>query len=686
MKAFIKNCLPIFTFIFLLNGAVIFSQQNFPEGRLIKKENMDLTVDPNTDFYEYSNGNWLKNNPIPPEYSRWGSWDELIEKNNIVLREILENTSLSANNTKDEDLRKLWDLYFCAMDTVKLESEGYKPLKEDFERIDVINSVDDLIRVFSYLKSFRSGGLFGLYAGQDDKNSSNVILQINQGGLGMPDKAYYLRDDSKSLGIKNQYAEYISRMFTLTGIDKSVSEKAAQKIIEMETRLAESSMDRTEMRQAEATYHLMSLDELKELSPSFSWDILFSELGINDKSNFQKGIIVGQPEFVKEVGRMITDVRLSDWKDYLKWNLLRYAASYLGSDFANENFNFNNKVLRGTELRRPRWKESINIVENAMGEALGKYFVERRFKPEAKQRALEMVDNIKAAFKNRILNNEWMSEATKNEALKKLSSFVVKIGYTDKWRDYSGLGIDRSSLYKNMKNASVFNLKYNLDKLNKPVDKTEWGMSPQTVNAYYSSSKNEIVFPAGIMQPPFYDAKADDAVNYGGIGSVIGHEITHGFDDQGRKYDSEGNLKDWWTKDDAEKYKERADKLARQYSSYLVTDTFHINGYLTLGENIADLGGLLIAYDAFKNKIKDVGIPLIDGFTPEQRFFLNFSQVWKANRRPEALKLQINTDPHSPGRFRVIGTLSNMPAFKDAFGGKEGDPMINDDSKMVVIW
>ncbi|MEO6693760.1 MAG: M13 family metallopeptidase, partial [Ignavibacteria bacterium] len=453
-------------------------------------------------------------------------------------------------------------------------------------------------------------------------------------------------------------------------------------------RLAKASMSRVDMREAEATYHLMTLEELRSLTPDLSWDLIFNEIGLTDKSKFDKGINVAQPEFFKEVNRLLTDVSIEDWKAYLKWNLVRSSADKLSSDFANASFNFYSRVLRGTEQKQPRWKQSLEFVESAMGEPLGQLFAEQKFTPQTKAKALEMVANIKEAFRVRLLANEWMSDKTKKEALKKLSTFEVKIGYTDKWKDYKSLDIDRTSLSlaENLISATKHNMKLNLDKIGQPVENAEWFMLPQTVNASYSQSKNDITFPAGIMQPPFYDPNADDAMNYGSIGAVIGHEITHGFDDQGRKYDADGNLRDWWTEADAKNFKILADKLVEQFNGYLVDDSLHIKGDLTLGENIADLGGMLVAYDALQKTLEGKERPLIDGFTPEQRFFLGFSQVWKVNTRPEALRLQVNTDPHSPGRFRVIGTISNVPAFMDAFNGKKGDPMINNDEKRVVIW
>lgn len=652
----------------------------------IDPANLDISADPNTDFYEYSNGNWIKNNPIPPEFSSWSSWSELRDKNTEKLRLILEHAMTVSSASKVSDLQKLGDLYFTAMDTATIEKLGPEPMKEDLSKIDAIQSREDFQKVFAYLKTFRNGGLFSYFAGQDDKNSQNVILQLFQGGLGLPERDYYLKEDDRSKNIRNKYLEYMSNMFKLIGYDEMSSMNAAQKIMDIETRLANASMSRVEMRDAEATYHLMKYDELLSLTPDFSWETLFAELGINDKSNFVNGVIVAQPEFFKELNRMMTDVSIEDWKNYLKWNLMRWAADKLSSDFVTESFNFSNKTLRGVEEQRERWKISIAFVNGAMGEPLGKYYVEKNFTPETKAKAEEMVKNIKESFAERIKNNEWMSPGTKEEALKKLSKFDVKIGYTSQWKDYSGLQIDRSSFYENMKRAAAYNQKLNLGKISKPVNMYDWNLTPQTVNASYNASKNSITFPAGIMQPPFFDPNADDAVNYGGIGSVIGHEMTHGFDDQGRKYDGDGNLRDWWTQQDADNYKLRADKLAKQYSGFVVLDSLHVNGVLTLGENIADLGGMLISYHALKKTLSGKETELIDGFTPEQRFFLAYSQLWRENRRPDAVRLQVNTDPHSPGKFRVNGVVPNMTEFMQAFKGKPGDPMVNSPDKIVVIW
>jgi len=680
-------------FILLISLAVFFSLNEiaFPQSSNDLKsgldpENINNSIDPNSDFFDFACSNWLVKNPIPAESSRWGTWDVIIEKNNEVLRSVLEKASSNTSAPKGSIEQKLGDLYFTSMDTVKIEKEGIAPLADYLAMIDGISNKDEFQKVLAYLKSIGTGGVFSFRAGQDDKNSNDVILQLFQGGLGLPGKEYYTKDDENSIKTREKYMEFMNTIFVLMGNDNSTAGNISRRIMDIEKRMSDASMTRVEMRPAEATYHLMTLKEVRDLMPDYNFDVLFAEIGLENNSKFEKGINVGQPEFFKEINRMLTDVSLDDWKNYLKWNLVRNNADKLSTDFEKANFEFYGKTLRGSEVQKPRWKKSISFVESAMGEPLGQLFVEIRFKPETKTKALEMVNNIKESFKDRINQNEWMSEVTKKEALKKLSTFNVKIGYTDEWKDYSGLEIDRVSFLDNMIRASEYRIKLNLDKIGKPVDKNEWFMNPQTVNAYYSASKNEIVFPAGVMQPPFFDPEVEDAVNYGGIGAVIGHEISHGFDDQGRKYDGDGNLKDWWTEEDADKFKERAEMLAKQYSGYQAVDSYYVDGNLTLGENIADLGGLITAYHAYMKTIDYNDDVKIDGFTPSQRFFLGFAQIWRGDYRPEMLTMLVKTDSHSPPKFRVNGTIYNIPEFMKAFGGKEGDPMINSKDKIVVIW
>ncbi len=682
MKAFFNFCLILFL---MLIAGLGYSQETSSTNQVrgITVEDMDFSVDPNQDFYLYSSGKWLEQSTIPADMSSWSNLVKIRLDNEKALKEILErDPNLSSNS----NAQKLADIYMTAMDTLKIQADGFDPVKDDLAMIDGIKSKDDFMNVFTEMKRYGGGGLFSMWAGQDDKNSENVILQFYQSGLGMPERDYYFREDPKSVEVQKKYRQFIENIFVLIGNDRKQAAEIADNIMSLETRLANASMSRVAMREAEATYHLMELKEAKALMPDFAWDMLFDKLLINESGNFEKGVNVGQPEFFREVNKMLGDVPIDSWKNYLKWQLLRRSADKLSKPFADEAFEFYSKTLRGVEEQKPRWRTSLDFVEDAMGEALGQMFVAEKFRPEAKQKALEMVGYIKEAFRDRLLQNEWMSDETKKKALDKLSTFVVKIGYPDVWRDFSGLKTDRSSLYANMKNAALFNQQYYIQKLNKPVDRNSWWMNPQTVNAYYSSSKNEIVFPAGILQPPFYHLDVDDAVNFGGIGMVIGHEITHGFDDQGRKYDGDGNLTDWWTEEDAAMFKERSDKIVEQYNNYKVADDLHVNGELTLGENIADLGGLVIAYYGLQKALEGKSRELIDGFTPEQRFFLSHSQIWRSKMRPETMRLLVQTDSHSPSEFRVIGPISNMEEFMNAFGGKPGDPMVRPDGERVVIW
>lgn len=651
----------------------------------IKKVNFDESVAPCQDFYQYVNGNWLKNNPIPPEYPRWGSFIILDDENNKVLKTILEDAAKNTSASKGSKYQIIGDLYATAMDSAKIESLGWTPLKPLFEKIDAVKSVPELVKAIGFLNANREGTVFYLYAGQDEKSSEDVILQLGQSGLSLPDRDYYTKEDEKSLDIRNKYFDHVKNIFKLVGENEATAFDYANIVMNIETRLAKASMTRVEMRDPEATYHKMFLADLQDLTPDFNWNTYFGEMGLTDSKYFLKGFIVGQPDFLKEFNTMLKEVKLDDWKVYFKFHLINGNAGYLSSPFVEENFKFAGQTLSGQKQMQPRWKRMNGVVNRAVGELLGQIYVEKMFSPKAKERAKELVNNIKESLKKRIENSSWMSPETKKAAIYKLEKIYVKIGYPDKWKDFTGIEINRDSFWGNVLSAQKFNFKKNLDKVGKPVDRDEWGMTPQTVNAYYSSQRNEIVFPAAILQPPFFDADADDALNYGGIGAVIGHEITHGFDDQGRKFDAEGNMKDWWTKDDETKYKSLADKIVEQFDEYLV-DKSHVNGKLTLGENIADLGGLTISYYALEKTLEGKEKKLIDGFTPEQRFFINWAQVWRLNQSPEMAQLQVNTDPHSPSRYRVNGPLSNLKEFLDAFGCKDDNMMMSRKDKIVTIW
>lgn len=659
------------------------SPQKSTEVKPIDPANMDLTVSPADDFYQYANGNWLKNNPIPPEYSRWGSFTYLAEKNLKDLKTIFDEAAAANAGEKGSNLQKIGDFYATGMDSNKIEAEGVKVLQTEFERINNIKTTRDLEKLIAHLQSMGANALFNFFSAQDKKNSSMMIAWLYQGGIGLPDRDYYLKQDQRSKDLRAKYVTHVTNMFKLLGDSPEKAAENAQTVMNLETQIARASMTRLQQRDPVATYNKMSSRKLSEIAPGIHWSAYFANVGVEKIGD----INVAQPEFFKEISKMIKRVDLNDWKVYLRWHLIHSAAGYLNSAFVNESFDFYGKTLRGTKKLQTRWKRVLRETSADLGEAVGQLYVERYFPPVAKKRALEMVMNLKKVFRERIKNVDWMSEETKQKALQKLAAFNVKIGYPDKWKDYSKLEIKRDAYVLNVMRAAGFEFKKDLAKIGKPVDKAEWHMTPQTVNAYYSPSMNEIVFPAAILQPPYFNPDADDAVNYGAMGVVIGHEMTHGFDDKGRQFDAHGNLTDWWTKEDAERFEARAAVLAKEFDQFVPVDTVHINGKLTLGENIADLGGLNIAFQALQEALKKYPQPQkIDGFTPEQRFFLSYAQVWRNNIRKKALLLRLKTDVHSPGKYRVDGPLKNLPAFFTAFHVKEGDKMYLPPEKRAKIW
>lgn len=667
-----------FLLLSILTVSFGFAQEYKP----IDPANMDLTVKPCDNFYYYSNGTWLKNTPIPDAFSSWGSFTELSEKNNEVLKAILEEAASDMKAKKGSGVQKVGDFYATGMDSAAIEALGWKPIAGDLKRIDALKDAKGVQAELARLHSMGVGGLFGFFSTIDAKNSTQVIGALSQGGLGLPDRDYYLEEDEKSKKNREQYVAHVAVMFRLIGDDEATARANAETVMAFETRLAKSSRTRVERRDPDKNYNKMSQKQLAELAPNFEWVPFFEGAGWQNPGD----VNVGQPEFFTEVSTMTREVPVADWKVYLKWRVVNAAAPSLSSAFVNENFNFFGKTLTGAKELQPRWKRIRAVINSQLGEVLGEMYVARAFPPEAKAKALEMVNNLKEAMREHIAKLEWMDDSTKTAALKKLNSFGVKIGYPDKWRDYSKLQIDRKSYFENLRRGAAFSMAYNLNKIGKPVDKTEWGMTPPTVNAYYSSTRNEIVFPAGILQHPFFDFKADDAVNYGGMGAVIGHEISHGFDDQGSKFDADGNLKMWWTAETRKKFDERTAVLGAQFDGYTVLDSLHVNGKLTMGENIGDLGGLALAYTALMNSLKGKDTPLIDGFTPQQRFFLSWAQVWRRNNRPEQLRLQVKTDPHSPAEFRTNGPIVNMQEWYDAFGcGPEGTMYLAAD-KRAKIW
>jgi predicted metalloendopeptidase len=641
--------------------------------------NLDRTCKPCENFYEFAMGGWMKSNPIPAEYPTWGTFAQLRDNNLAAMRTILDTAVASPAASGSND-QKIGDFYASCMDTTAIEAAGAKPLAVDFAAIDAIIDRKSLDAEIAHLHRDGLNAAFAFGALPDFKNSSQMIALAHQGGLGLPDRDYYLRDDEHSKQLRDGYALHVAKMFELAGDAPEKASSEAKTVMAFETSLAKASRTRVELRDPDKNYNKMTLAQLKTLTPDWSWESYMQAVGAPAVAD----INIGQPDFFKELDHQLADTSLADWKTYLRWHVLHHAAPALSDAFVNENFNFYGKQLSGTKELQPRWKRCVQSTNQNLGEALGEAYVRKYFPPEAKARAKEMVNNLITALRSDIPALSWMGAETKQQALAKLQAFTVKIGYPDKWRDYSKLSIDRGSYLGNLRRSEEFEQARDLAKIGKPVDRSEWGMTPPTVNAYYNPTFNEIVFPAGILQPPFYDPKADDAVNYGGIGAVIGHEISHGFDDQGSKFDGKGNLNNWWTEEDRKNFTERGDCIVQQFNGYEVEPGLHQNGKLVLGESIGDLGGLAVAYAAYEKSIEGKRPADMDGFTPEQRFFLGWAQVWGANQRPEAARLQTNTDPHPLPRFRGNGPLSNMEAFAKAFGCKKGDPMVREQS--CKIW
>ena len=666
-------------------AATAFAQQPAPTETHygLDPANLDISVKPSHDFFQYANGGWLKKNPVPSEYSRYGSFEELTEKNYRDLHQILEEAAANTSAPAGGNLQKVGDYYASAMDSAQAERLGTTPLSAEFDRIAALSSTSDLPSLIAHRHIHGIPCPFNFFVDQDAKSSTDVIAQLYQGGLGLPDRDYYTKEDDRSKTIREEYGKHVAKMFELLGDNASTASAEAKTVMEMETALAKASMTRLERRDPNATYHKMKLDEVSALTPGFSWETYFRDLGLPSPG----ALNVGQPGFFKEMDRQLASRSLDDWKTYLRWHLIRATAPMLSSAFVNESFHFNGTVMTGAKELRPRWKRALNSVNEGLGEALGIQYVKKHFSPRAKARALEMVSNLREAFRKRIETRQWMTENTRVKALAKLDAFAVKIGYPERWRSYAGLEMNRGPYVLNAMRADSFEFKRQLAKVGQPVDRTEWGMTPPTVNAYYNASMNEIVFPAGILQPPFFDPNADDAVNYGGMGAVIGHEMTHGFDDKGSQFDAKGNLTDWWQPPDKIAFTSRTKLVEKQYGEFVAVDTLRVDGKLTLGENIADLGGLTIAYEALKMSMEVKPAPAkIDGFTPEQRFFLAWAQMWRANYRPEELRRRLILDVHAPGRFRTIGPVVNMPEFYEAFHVTEGEPMTRAEKERARIW
>ena len=633
-------------------------------------KNFDLTVKPQDDFYHFANGTWLKSNPIPAAYGSWGAFNELRDLSVVNLHTICERVAAKpAGRTLVE--QQVGDFYASGMDEAAVNAAGLKPLQPELDRIAAIKNPADVLAAVAHLHSLGVSCGFRFGASPDRKNSDLNLATLAQGGLGLPERGYYFNDDEKSQKIRQQYVGHIAKLFVLLGEPADVAQVNAAAVMALETKLALGSLPRVKLRNPYASYHKMTLAAAAAATPAIDFKAYFAAVGAPAFVD----VNLSHPDFFKGFESALASVPVADWRAYLRWHLLRSTSPYLSDAFVQEDFAFNGRILSGTTEMRPRWKRVVSVVDDNLGEALGQLYVADYFPPASKARMIQLVNDLRASLHDRILELPWMDDATKAKAIEKLAAFTVKIGYADKWRDYSKVTVTRQSYLANVLAARAFEQARDLAKINGPVDRTEWGMTPPTVNAYYSQTNNEIVFPAAILQPPFFDPKADDAVNYGGIGVVIGHEMTHGFDDSGRRSDAHGNLNDWWTQASSDRFSVRAAGIVKQFSGYTVLDGLHVNGELTQGENIADLGGLRVAYGALQKALEGKSRAKIDGYTPEQRFFLGYATVWRINFRPETLRLQVTTDPHSPGNYRANGPLSNLDEFAKAFDVPEGAPM-----------
>ena len=641
---------------------------------------MDRSADACDDFFTYASGTWVKNTEIPPSQSRWGTFNMLAESNRDVSHDILESAA-KQKAAPGSSLQLIGDYYASCMDEAAIEKAGTKPLDPFFKSIDNMKTGDDIMRETAQLHNMGVSTLFRLGGGPDQKNTNMVIVNSGQGGLSLPNRDYYTKEDAKSVEIRSKFVEHMSNMFKLLGESPTQSAADAVTVMDIQMKLAKASAAPVELRDPDKNYNKISVADAQMIIPNFSLTSYMKERGMPPVTE----INFGQPNFFRELNKMLADVPVASWKTYFRWMLLNNSTNTLPKAFGDESFNFSGRVLAGTKEQLPRWKRCVAATDGTLGEALGAEFIKTKFTPEAKARMNQLIDNLFAVMRIHIQNLAWMSAETKTKALTKLSAYKRKIGYTDHPRGYKGLSIDRASYAANVLRSAGFNNQRNIDDINKPTDKTRMGMSAPTVNASYSATSNDITFPAGILQPPFFNFLADDAINYGGIGGVIGHEMSHGFDDQGSKYDAEGNLKSWWTAEDRAKFEERATCVADQFSGYEVQPNLFINGRLTLGENIGDFAGLTVSYDAFMKSLEGKTRPAnIDGFTPEQRFFLGWAQVWAAKSTPEAERGQVLGDPHSTAKWRVNGPLSNMPTFAKAWGCKTGAKMIR--QKVCEIW
>ena len=676
-----KNLKSYFAALGIIAASYSSFAQEAPK-KLIDPANMDLTVKPGDNFYEYANGIWMKNNPVPAKETRWGSFNELRDFNINAVKSIVEDAAADKSAPAGSVKKRVGDFYAAAMDSLTIEKLGYTPIKADLAKISKIKDLQGIIDQVVYMRTSGIGApMFGFGVGQDRKNVTKYLASLGQGGTTLPDRDYYLKDDSRTLKIREAYLTYMTTLFTLTGSNAAQAQQKANTVLAIEKSFAEAQMSRLEMRDPYKTYNKFTVADFSKTTPNLNWSAIMPKMLVKG----QDTVLVSSPKFFVSLDSMLKTVPVSDWKTYLEWNVLKSSASNLSSPFVKANFAFT-QVQTGQKVQTPRWQRMSSLTDGAIGELLGQLYVAKYFKPEAKARMIELIKNLRTAFEIRIKGLDWMSAETKEKALAKLHTFMPKIGYPDKWKTYDGLAISNTTYFQNLRNVGAWGYKEMIDQLGKPVDRTRFGMTPPTVNAYYSPTMNEIVFPAGILQFPFFAPNADDAINYGGIGAVIGHEMSHGFDDSGSQYDKDGNLHNWWTKEDRTKFEEKTKALGEQFDSYTVLDTIHVNGKLTMGENIGDLGGLNAAYTAFKLTKQGQSEEKIDGFTPDQRFFLSWAQVWRGNILPESAAQLIKTDSHSPGEFRTIGAPVNMDAWYKAFDVKPGDKLYKKPEDRIRLW
>jgi putative endopeptidase len=643
---------------------------------------LDTTCKPCADFYQYATGGWRLHNPVPSSYADWGRFSELENENEETLHEILDAASKDRHAPKGSIEQKIGDFYGSCMDTSRIERQGVKPIKPELDRIAAISSQSGLLAEMARLQGIGVDAMFQFSSEPDFKDSSQVIGVAFQGGLGLPERDYYFRDDPDSKQLRDKYISHVSTMFVLMGDPRDAAAAEAKTVLAIETQLAQASSKPEDLNDLAANYHRLDRAELRNLTTQLSWDAYLREVGFSEIA----AVNVSQPKFFQQLDRMFGAVPLADWKSYLRWCLINTAAPRLSTKFLDEDFDFYNRTLQGVKDPQPRWKRCVSATDGYLGEALGQKYVEKTFPPEAKVAALQMVHNLIAALRADIETLSWMGPDTRKQALAKLDALTLKIGYPDKWRDYSSYSVTRDSYAQNVFQGALFEFRRNLAQIGKPTDRTEWGITPPTVNAYYNPTMNEIVFPAGILQPPFFDPNADEALNYGGIGAVIGHEMTHGFDNSGSRFDAQGNLKNWWTPEDRKNFEERAACIVQQFDGYVVQPGLKENGKLVEGEGIADLGGITIAHAAFERAIEGRNIAPIDGMTPDQRFFLGWARIWGDNMRAEREVLLTNADPHPIARFRVNGPMSNLPEFASAYSCKDGDAMVRPASARCRIW